>query len=127
MEPHWNPMIEEQALSRVHRVGQKRNVSTIRYMMRDSVEEVCPVTTLLHFFFYTEGPSEVWSARSLIARFSKWRDYKGERKSLHMSRLSKGLYQKAVLESVHCKYGRCLLVRDLILICPFKYLKSVLE
>ncbi|EHL01886.1 putative SWI/SNF-related matrix-associated actin-dependent regulator of chromatin subfamily A member 3-like 3 [Glarea lozoyensis 74030] len=41
LEPHWNPMVEEQALCRVHRVGQKRNVTTIRYLMRDSFEEVC--------------------------------------------------------------------------------------
>jgi len=34
-------MIEEQALCRVHRVGQRRNVTTIRYVMRDSFEEVC--------------------------------------------------------------------------------------
>ena len=40
LEPHWNPMIEEQALCRVHRVGQERNVTTIRYLMRDSFEEV---------------------------------------------------------------------------------------
>ncbi|KAH8590621.1 SNF2 family N-terminal domain-containing protein [Bisporella sp. PMI_857] len=39
LEPHWNPMIEEQALCRVHRVGQKRGVTTIRYLMRDSFEE----------------------------------------------------------------------------------------
>ncbi|TVY65597.1 DNA repair protein RAD5A, partial [Lachnellula suecica] len=39
MEPHWNPMIEEQALCRVHRVGQTRNVTTIRYLMRNSFEE----------------------------------------------------------------------------------------
>ncbi|KAH9219297.1 SNF2 family N-terminal domain-containing protein [Leptodontidium sp. 2 PMI_412] len=39
MEPHWNPMIEEQALCRVHRVGQKRSVTTIRYLMRGSFEE----------------------------------------------------------------------------------------
>ncbi|CZR69489.1 related to global transactivator [Phialocephala subalpina] len=39
LEPHWNPMIEEQALCRVHRVGQKRDVTTIRYLMRDSFEE----------------------------------------------------------------------------------------
>lgn len=35
-------MIEEQALCRVHRVGQKRDVTTIRYLMRDSFEEVSP-------------------------------------------------------------------------------------
>ena len=40
MEPHWNPMIEEQALCRVHRVGQKRDVTTVRYLIRDSFEEV---------------------------------------------------------------------------------------
>ncbi|KAM3068187.1 hypothetical protein ACMFMG_011234 [Clarireedia jacksonii] len=40
LEPHWNPMIEEQALCRVHRVGQEREVTTIRYLMRDSFEEV---------------------------------------------------------------------------------------
>ena len=33
-------MVEEQALCRVHRVGQKRNVTTVRYLIRDSFEEV---------------------------------------------------------------------------------------
>jgi DNA polymerase III psi subunit len=40
IEPHWNPMIEEQALCRVHRVGQTRDITTIRYLVRDSFEEV---------------------------------------------------------------------------------------
>ncbi|KAE9378355.1 hypothetical protein N431DRAFT_541839 [Stipitochalara longipes BDJ] len=40
LEPQWNPMIEEQALCRVHRVGQQRKVTTIRYLMRGSFEEV---------------------------------------------------------------------------------------
>lgn len=39
IEPHWNPMIEEQALCRVHRVGQLREVTTIRYLVRNSFEE----------------------------------------------------------------------------------------
>jgi hypothetical protein len=34
-------MIEEQALCRVHRVGQRCNVTTVRYLMRNSFEEVC--------------------------------------------------------------------------------------
>jgi len=41
-EPHWNPMIEEQALCRVHRVGQQRKVTTVRYLIRGSFEEVSP-------------------------------------------------------------------------------------
>jgi len=39
LEPQWNPMIEEQALSRVHRMGQRNDVKVVRYIMRDSFEE----------------------------------------------------------------------------------------
>ena len=40
LEPQWNPAIEDQALARVHRMGQQRPVVAIRYMMKDSIEEV---------------------------------------------------------------------------------------
>ncbi|KAL7916577.1 SNF2 family N-terminal domain-containing protein [Trichoderma velutinum] len=39
MEPHWNPTLEEQALARIHRIGQTREVTTVRFYMRDSFEE----------------------------------------------------------------------------------------
>ncbi|KAL5120620.1 hypothetical protein ACEQ8H_001368 [Pleosporales sp. CAS-2024a] len=39
MEPHWNPTIEEQALARIHRIGQEREVTTVRFYVRDSFEE----------------------------------------------------------------------------------------
>ncbi|KAI1353446.1 SNF2 family N-terminal domain-containing protein [Xylaria sp. FL0043] len=39
MEPHWNPTMEEQALARVHRLGQKKEVTTIRFYVRDTFEE----------------------------------------------------------------------------------------
>ncbi|KAF2108636.1 SNF2 family N-terminal domain-containing protein [Lophiotrema nucula] len=39
MEPHWNPTIEEQALARIHRIGQTREVTTVRFYIRDSFEE----------------------------------------------------------------------------------------
>jgi len=39
MEPHWNPTIEEQALARIHRIGQTREVTTVRFYIRESFEE----------------------------------------------------------------------------------------
>jgi SWI/SNF-related matrix-associated actin-dependent regulator of chromatin subfamily A3 len=39
MEPQWNPTVEEQALSRVHRMGQTKEVNTVRYIMEGSFEE----------------------------------------------------------------------------------------
>lgn len=39
MEPQYNPAAEAQAIDRVHRLGQKRPVRTVRYIMRDSFEE----------------------------------------------------------------------------------------
>ncbi|KAK8057087.1 hypothetical protein PG996_011024 [Apiospora saccharicola] len=40
MEPQWNPAIEEQALARVHRIGQTKEVTTIRFIMEDTIEKV---------------------------------------------------------------------------------------
>ena len=40
MEPQWNPMIEDQALDRVYRIGQTRRVTTTRYIVKDTLEEV---------------------------------------------------------------------------------------
>jgi SNF2 family DNA or RNA helicase len=39
MEPQYNPAAEAQAVDRVHRLGQKREVQTVRYVMNDSFEE----------------------------------------------------------------------------------------
>ncbi|KAF4774190.1 SNF2 family domain-containing protein [Colletotrichum scovillei] len=39
MEPQYNPAAEAQAIDRVHRLGQKRPVRTVCYIMRNSFEE----------------------------------------------------------------------------------------
>ncbi|CAI5952896.1 unnamed protein product [Closterium sp. NIES-65] len=39
MDPWWNPSVEEQAVMRVHRIGQTRPVTVTRFIVRDSVEE----------------------------------------------------------------------------------------
>ncbi|KAF2792116.1 hypothetical protein K505DRAFT_408838 [Melanomma pulvis-pyrius CBS 109.77] len=38
MEPHWNPMAEAQAVDRVHRIGQVREVLVRRYIVGNSIE-----------------------------------------------------------------------------------------
>jgi len=42
VEPGWNPMLEHQALDRVHRLGQERLVQIFRYIVdkNDSIEKV---------------------------------------------------------------------------------------
>jgi superfamily II DNA or RNA helicase len=38
MEPSWNPYIEEQAIGRVHRIGQERHVRVYRLLVADTIE-----------------------------------------------------------------------------------------
>lgn len=39
LEPWWNPAVEDQAMDRVHRIGQKENVKIVRLIARNSIEE----------------------------------------------------------------------------------------
>ncbi|CAN8268541.1 unnamed protein product [Cochlearia groenlandica] len=39
LEPWWNPAVEEQAMDRIHRIGQKQEVKVIRMIARNSIEE----------------------------------------------------------------------------------------
>ncbi|KAJ9185076.1 hypothetical protein P3X46_004748 [Hevea brasiliensis] len=39
LEPWWNPAVEEQAMDRVHRIGQKEEVTIVRLIARNSIEE----------------------------------------------------------------------------------------
>ncbi|KQJ81446.1 DNA repair protein RAD5B [Brachypodium distachyon] len=39
MDPWWNPAVEEQAIMRIHRIGQKREVQVRRFIVKDTVEE----------------------------------------------------------------------------------------
>jgi len=39
MDPWWNPAVEEQAIMRIHRIGQKREVRVKRFIVKDTVEE----------------------------------------------------------------------------------------
>ena len=52
MEPCLNPALEKQAIGRVHRLGQKREVEIIRLIQEDSIE-----TRLLKFLKRKYGSS----------------------------------------------------------------------
>ncbi|MDR1401817.1 MAG: DEAD/DEAH box helicase [Puniceicoccales bacterium] len=39
MEPWWNPAVEEQAIARIHRIGQKNITTVYRLISKESIEE----------------------------------------------------------------------------------------
>lgn len=43
MEPQWNPMLEDQALDRVYRIGQMKEVTTVRYVVKGTLEEASQI------------------------------------------------------------------------------------
>jgi SNF2 family DNA or RNA helicase len=40
LEPQWNPAVEQQAIGRSIRIGQEKNTTVIRYVVKNTVEEV---------------------------------------------------------------------------------------
>lgn len=38
-DPWWNPAVEEQAIERLHRIGQKKNVNVFKMITVNTVEE----------------------------------------------------------------------------------------
>ncbi len=39
LDPWWNPAIEQQAIDRAHRIGQKNKVFTYKFITKNTVEE----------------------------------------------------------------------------------------
>jgi len=39
IDPWWNPAAENQAISRAHRIGQKKHVFVYRFITENSIEE----------------------------------------------------------------------------------------
>ena len=52
VSPHWNPAVEDQAVARAHRMGQKKDVQVYRFFMEGSDYELDPLKS-----FNTRGGS----------------------------------------------------------------------
>ena len=39
VSPHWNPAVEDQAVARCHRIGQKKEVKVFRFRMEGFDDE----------------------------------------------------------------------------------------
>ena len=39
LDPWWNPAVEQQAIDRAYRIGQKKKVFTYKFITRNTVEE----------------------------------------------------------------------------------------
>jgi len=78
MEPQYNPAAEAQAVDRVHRLGQKRPVTTVRYIMNDSFEEKMlelqeKKKKLAHLSMDSDGRSRVDKAEAARKRLEDLR------------------------------------------------------
>lgn len=38
MDPWWSPGVEDQAIDRIHRIGQSKSVKVVRFIIKDSIE-----------------------------------------------------------------------------------------
>lgn len=77
VEPQWNPMVEDQAIGRALRLGQKREVTIIRYVMDDTIEQVLlalpPVLFLFLFVLWLTAMVCYRALSRLSKRRKAWR------------------------------------------------------
>ena len=72
MDPWWNPAVEEQAIDRVHRMGQKKNVFVYRMTTKGTIEEKIQNLKV--------NKKELFN--SVVGNLSKTPDFRKEFKSL---------------------------------------------
>jgi len=71
LDPWWNPAVEEQALSRAHRIGQSKNVFVHRFVSKDTLEEKIhnlqnKKSRLSEYFINTNNPLDLSDRQDLL-------------------------------------------------------------
>lgn len=73
MDIPWNPAVLEQRIGRVHRHGQKRNVTVINLISKDSIEErmleVLKFKSSLFAGTFADGADEIFIGEDRFRRF----------------------------------------------------------
>jgi SNF2 family DNA or RNA helicase len=60
ISPHWNPAIEDQAIARCHRIGQKKVVYVERFEMCEFADQECDTTNIEKYVHFTQdGKREI--------------------------------------------------------------------
>lgn len=72
VEPQWNPCVEEQAIGRALRLGQSREVTVLRYVMKSTVEQVCilPQPLACSPLTFTQNIIEFQKRKEKLAKFT---------------------------------------------------------
>ncbi|KAK7715571.1 hypothetical protein SLS63_011476 [Diaporthe eres] len=74
LEPRWNPQLEQQAFGRAQRLGQTEQVTIIRYVMKDTVEEVTPLSSVITWSENEENLTHHWQSNVWQRQAKKLRD-----------------------------------------------------
>ena len=64
LEPHVNPATEDQAIGRVHRIGQTRPTVCVRLIMKDTIEQHIVLTRQSKKGHVVKKSNEAWSQRT---------------------------------------------------------------
>eukprot|EP01135_Chromosphaera_perkinsii_P005361 Nk52_evm42s343 gene=Nk52_evmTU42s343 len=70
LEPNWNPMIEAQAMDRIHRIGQKKRCFIHKFVAKNSIEE-CIVQLQKRKIAEAESILDIEKGRSTSISYSE--------------------------------------------------------